>query len=79
MTRRQQMDALGIGVDSYNGLILVEIDGPPVVPLTPAEARRFWRFFERAYRDAFTDRDALRSPGTPRAEHNGDRKVEVKA
>lgn len=58
-TRQQQLDALGIGVDAYEGLVVIEIAGPPIVSLTTHETRRFYQFLERAYRDAFRDRDAL--------------------
>lgn len=54
MTGQQQRMALGISATAYEGLVLLEIEGPPVVTLTPREARRFYLFFERAYRDALT-------------------------
>ena len=62
MTRQQQLRTLGIGVDSFQGLVTIEIDGPPIVSLTPHEVRRFYTFLERAYRDAASDRDALVDP-----------------
>ena len=61
-TRNRQLDSLGIAADAYNGLVVVEIQGPPIVPLSTSEARRFLAYFERAYRDALLDQDALQDP-----------------
>jgi len=59
MTPAAQRNALGISAHSSDGLILIEIAGPPAVALTPAELRRFHVWLERAYRDAIRDRDCL--------------------
>lgn len=51
MTPQQQLDAIGISAEAYDGHIIIEMDRS-FMTFTPGEIRRFYTFLERAYRDA---------------------------
>ena len=51
MTPQQQLNAIGISAEAYEGHVIIEMDRS-FMTFTPGEIRRFYTFLERAYRDA---------------------------
>jgi hypothetical protein len=51
VTPQQQLTALGISAEAYEGHIIIEMDRS-FMTFTPGEIQRFYTFLERAYRDA---------------------------